>query len=94
MKNIGQMKNQPPQPPALQEPHGRLMIHTLQHFEDAAETADAAREQPVIITLQSEEENQRILDFLAGAAYAMQGAVYRVSSRVYLIAPEGVEVTD
>ena len=39
-------------------------------------------------------DSRRLLDFMSGAAYALQGYVRRVSGSIYLVVPNGEEVTD
>ncbi|MCL2862229.1 MAG: cell division protein SepF [Firmicutes bacterium] len=53
------------------------------------------RREPAIVNLDNLEMDraQRILDFISGAAYALSGSVHRVASNIFLISPEGVEIT-
>jgi len=53
------------------------------------------RREPAIINLDNIDENvaQRILDFCAGALYALSGSIHRISGNIFLLSPEGVEIT-
>lgn len=53
------------------------------------------RNEPAIIDLGTAEPSsaQRILDFVAGAVYALSGTVHRVTGNIFLLSPSGVEVT-
>ena len=53
------------------------------------------RNEPAIIDLGGAEPavSQRILDFVAGAVYALSGTVHRVTGNIFLLSPSGVEVT-
>ncbi len=53
------------------------------------------RKEPAIINLDGAEPStaQRILDFTAGAMYALGGSVLRISGNIFLLSPEGVGVT-
>lgn len=53
------------------------------------------RSEPAIIDLEKAEPevSQRILDFVSGAVYALNGTVHRVSGNIFLLSPSGVEVT-
>ena len=42
----------------------------------------------------SKVDARRLLDFMSGAAYALQGYVKRVSGSIYLVVPNGEEVTE
>ena len=51
--------------------------------------------EPAIINLDGTDPStaQRILDFAAGAMYALNGSVLRISGNIFLLSPEGVGVT-
>ena len=53
------------------------------------------RKEPAIINLDGTDPStaQRILDFAAGAMYALNGSVLRISGNIFLLSPEGVGVT-
>lgn len=53
------------------------------------------RREPAIINLDKTppETAQRILDFASGAIYALNGSVHRISGNIFLLSPEGVEIT-
>lgn len=53
------------------------------------------RREPAIINLDNidMESAQRILDFVSGAIYALNGSVHRVANNIFLLSPEGVEIT-
>lgn len=52
------------------------------------------RREPAIVNLDEVEENsaQRVLDFVSGAIYALNGSIHRIAGNIFLISPEGVEV--
>lgn len=51
---------------------------------------------PVVVNLTDmpEDEARRVLDFIAGLAFGLKGDADRVTSRVFLLTPANVEVTD
>ncbi|MCL2798217.1 MAG: cell division protein SepF [Firmicutes bacterium] len=53
------------------------------------------RREPAIINLDGTVPDvaQRILDFVSGAIYALSGSIHRVASNIFLLSPEGVEIT-
>ena len=64
-------------------------------FENAAEIADHLREKrTVVLNLEqtSKDVSRRILDFLAGAAYAQEGKVKKVALSTYIITPYNVDI--
>ena len=75
----------------------QMSMATPATFEDGARLADSLLEGRTIL-LNLEKANKvdarRLLDFMSGAAYALQGYVRRVSGSIYLVVPNGEEVTD
>ena len=66
-------------------------------FEDGARLADDLLEgKTILLNLEKagKVDSRRLLDFMSGAAYALQGYVRRVSGSIYLVVPNGEEVTD
>ena len=66
-------------------------------FVDGAKLADSLLAgRTVLLNLEkaSKVDARRLLDFMSGAAYAMQGYVKRVSGSIYLVVPNGEEVTE
>ena len=53
------------------------------------------RREPAIINLDNVDPPtaQRILDFTSGAIYALSGSVHRIAGNIFLLSPEGVEIT-
>ncbi len=53
------------------------------------------RGEPAIINLNDiiEEDAQRMLDFVSGATYALSGNIHRIVTNIFLLSPEGVEIT-
>ena len=67
------------------------------HFNDVQEIADRFKQsQPVIMNLRGAEKPlaRRLLDFSSGICYALGGHMEKVATQVYLLTPDGVEVTE
>ena len=58
-----------------------------EHFRDGV---------PVIMNLSeiSDSEAKRLVDFSAGLVFAAHGSINRVTAKVFLLSPAGIEVTD
>ncbi len=41
-----------------------------------------------------DDDAKRLVDFAAGLVFAVRGTINRVTSKVFLLSPENVEVTD
>jgi len=73
----------------------KLVVMQPESFEDAREIANHLKnKKPVVINLESVERNaaQRIVDFLSGAVYALDGNIQKVANGIFLIAPYNVGI--
>ncbi len=64
-------------------------------FNDARQAADGLKnghQQIVNLERAASPLSERIVDFLSGVTYALDGAVEKIGERVYLFAPANVEV--
>lgn len=64
-------------------------------FDDASIICDHLKEKrPVVINLESAEKDvaRRIVDFLSGAVYALDGTIQKVSNSIFIVAPHNVDV--
>ena len=65
-------------------------------YEDAQEICDEVKaRKPVVVNLEKMEypTAQRIMDFLSGTCYSLDGTIQKVASNIYIIAPENVSVS-
>ncbi len=65
-------------------------------YADAREIGEAFRSGvPVIMNLSDlpDSEARRVVDFAAGLVFGLRGNIERVTSRVFLLSPQNVEVT-
>ena len=77
-------------------PAARFHLVNPHAFNDAQEMGDKFREgYSIIMNLQgaSPELAQRLVDFASGMAYGLGGAMKPVAEKVFLITPEGVQVS-
>lgn len=74
----------------------RVIVSEPTSFDDSQGIAEhlKARRQ-IIINMESTDKEvaQRILDFISGACYALDGRVQKVSDGVFLFAPHNVDIT-
>ncbi len=65
-------------------------------FDDAQTIANCLRDKiPVIVNFEnsSNEDAKRIIDFISGTTYALNGEIKKVSQKVFVCAPSNVTVT-
>lgn len=66
-----------------------------QSYEEAREIADRLKsKKAVVVNLEelSKEDAVKVLDFVSGVVYALEGDIQKVSSGIFLIAPYNVSI--
>ena len=73
----------------------QVVLVKPERFETAAEIVDQLRsKRPVLINLETtpKDVTRRLVDFLSGAAYALDGKVKKIAANTYLITPPNVDL--
>lgn len=73
----------------------RVIIIQPETIDDAQEICDHLKsKKAVVVNLEGlgKEEAQRIVDFLSGAIYALDGGIQKVSYGIFVIAPNNVDL--
>ncbi|WP_375003131.1 cell division protein SepF [Aeromicrobium sp. CTD01-1L150] len=93
-----------PRPTPRPEPHveqasmlARIETVTPRTYNDARSVGEHYRSGvPVIMNLSEidDDDAKRLVDFAAGLVFAVHGTINRVTSKVFLLSPENIEVTD
>ncbi|MCY0885449.1 MAG: cell division protein SepF, partial [Firmicutes bacterium] len=74
----------------------RVVVMNPRDLEDGQAIADQVKgRRPVIVNLEQADErnSQRLLNFLSGVAYALDGGLRKVGEGIFLITPANVEVS-
>jgi cell division inhibitor SepF len=74
----------------------KVVIMQPETFDDARDVCDHLKnKKPVIVNLESltKETAQRVVDFLSGSVYALDGDIQKVSTGIFMIAPSNVDIT-
>lgn len=74
----------------------KMVVAQPNTFEDAKDICDHLKsKKPVVINLEGIEKHdaQRIIDFLSGSIYALDGSIQKVSCDIFVIAPNNVDVS-
>lgn len=72
-----------------------FVLHEPRAFSESQQIADFLKDDiPVLVNLKkiSNDEEQRVIDFLWGTLYAIGGELQRVDSRIFLCTPRMVQV--
>lgn len=73
----------------------KLVLVKPVSFDQAQDIADHLKNRrPVILNLEEteHEEARRLLDFISGTAYALNGSIQKVSAGIFLVVPVNVEL--
>lgn len=73
----------------------KVVIMQPEAFDDARDICDHLKnKKPVVVNLEnmSKETAQRVVDFLSGAVYSLDGDIQKVSTGIFLIAPNNVDI--
>lgn len=73
----------------------KMIVYRPVSYEDTQNIIDNLKNRkPVIVNMEQIEVDvaQRILDFMSGACYAVDGKVYKVSSRIFIVAPANIDI--
>ena len=73
----------------------KVVLVSPQHFEDASEIADHLKnKRTVVMNLEATNKDvaRRLVDFLSGCAYALDGKIKKVAVSTYIITPYNVDI--
>ena len=75
----------------------KMIVYHPVCYDDAQSIVDNLKNRrPVIVNMEELEGScaQRVLDFLLGAIYALNGTINKISRGIFLVAPREVDVED
>lgn len=73
----------------------KVVVMTPESFDEAKDIAEHLKQKkPVVINLEGVEKDiaRRIVDFLSGAVYSLDGNIQKISTGIFLIAPYNVGI--
>lgn len=73
----------------------KVVVVQPESFNDAQDICDHLKnKKPIVINLEGLEKDlaQRIIDFLSGSVYALDGSIQKVSSEIFIVAPYNVDI--
>ena len=75
----------------------RVVISQPNSYEQASEICEHLKEKKsIIVNLEyvNKDVARRIIDFMSGAVYALDGNIQKISNSIFLIAPYNYEITN
>lgn len=82
-------------PNAQQKQQFRVMVIEPSSFNDAQDIADHLKNRkPVVINFEKTDQEvaKRMIDFISGTTYALNGRIQNVGNKIFLCAPNNVDV--
>lgn len=73
----------------------KVVVVQLSTFEDAKDIADHLKtKKPIVINLENldQDVSRRVVDFLSGVVYGVDGSIQKVANGIFLIAPATVGI--
>ncbi|HOB21134.1 MAG TPA: cell division protein SepF [Candidatus Atribacteria bacterium] len=75
--------------------YSKVVVYQALTYDDTQNIIDNLKSRkPVIVNLDSLEQDlaQRVLDFLSGAVYALDGTIQKVSRCIFVLAPSNIGI--
>lgn len=73
----------------------RVVVAEIRSFDDVKGIADNLKSRrPVIINLEQADSDlaKRVVDFISGAAYALNGGFQKVGNGIFLVVPSNIDI--
>lgn len=81
--------------PGSQKQQMRVVVCDIRTFDEVQNVADHLKgRRPVILNLEQSvpEEAKRIVDFISGATYALNGSMQKVGQGIFLCVPSNIDI--
>ncbi len=73
----------------------KVVVMQPESFEEARDITNHLKEKkPVVVNLECIDKNvaRRVVDFLSGAVYAVDGDIQKISNGIFLVAPKNIGI--
>ncbi len=78
-----------------QSTYVKVVVYQALTYEDTQNIIDNLKSRkPIIVNLDSLEQDlaQRVLDFLSGSVYALDGTIQKVSRSIFVLVPSNIDI--
>ncbi|QSZ28198.1 cell division protein SepF [Aceticella autotrophica] len=78
------------------QPQVKVLIAKPEEFQQAQNIClELKNKKPVIIDVQSMDKNdaQRLIDFISGAIFALNGEIKKISNFIFLVVPDNFDIS-
>jgi len=73
----------------------KVIVIQPENFDDAQEICDHLKnKEPIVINLEllEKDNGQRVIDFLSGSVYALDGSIQKVATGIFIVAPNNIDI--
>lgn len=73
----------------------KMVVVNPQTYDEAKDISDYIKsKKPVVVNLETMNSQvaQRVMDFLSGSCYSMNGNIQRVTKNIFVLAPDNVDI--
>ncbi len=73
----------------------KVVVMQPENFDNAQDICDHLKDKkPIVVNLEGleKESAQRVIDFLSGSVYALDGNIQKVSTGIFVVAPNNVDI--
>ncbi|MGI6168945.1 MAG: cell division protein SepF [Christensenellales bacterium] len=74
----------------------KMVVYKPANYDDTQDIIDYLKaRKPVVVNLETLEIDvaQRVLDFISGAVYSLNGSIHKVSKGIFVLAPTNVDIS-
>ncbi|MDI6602198.1 MAG: cell division protein SepF [Thermoanaerobacteraceae bacterium] len=74
----------------------KIVVASIHEFDDVIKVCDNLKQKKVLlVNLEklSHEESRRVLDFISGACYALDGNIQKIDTNIFVLCPDNIEIT-
>lgn len=74
----------------------KMVVYKPANYDDTQDVIDYLKaRKPVVVNLETLEIDvaQRVLDFISGAVYSLNGSIHKVSKGIFVLAPTNVDIS-
>lgn len=74
----------------------KVIVVNVRKFNDVTKVCDNLKQHKVVlINLEnmSHESSKRVLDFVGGACYALEGSIQKIDPNIFVVCPDNVEIS-
>ena len=78
-----------------QSTYVKVVVYQALTYDDTQNIVDNLKNRkPIIVNLDSLEQDlaQRVLDFMSGAVYALDGTIQKVSKSIFVLVPSNIDI--